>query len=85
MRLQNRLIKLEEDYSIIDRPVERIYQLESLVRLRSGREMTYEEYKRQLASGEIRKYYKPDLVKKMVFKNTIIIKNGSCRKLDVSK
>lgn len=82
MRLIKRLIKLEDEFAVVDLPVERIFQRESLVRLRSGREMTYEEYKRQLASGEIRKFYAEDMVRKMVIKDTYIIKNGSCRKLD---
>lgn len=85
MRLIKRLAKLEDEFAVIDLPVERIFQRESLVRLRSGREMTYEEYQRQLASGEIRKFYIDDMVKKMVINDTDIIKNGSCRKMDESK
>ena len=85
MRLIKRLAKLEDEFAVIDLPVERIFHRESLVRLRSGREMTYEEYQRQLASGEIRKFYIDDMVKKMVIKDTDIIKNGSCRKLDEPK
>jgi len=83
MRLIKRLRKLEDQFAIIDLPVERIYRLESLVRLIDGREMTFEEYKRQLASGEICKFCKDDLIKKMVFKNIITLKNGACDDIEL--
>ena len=79
MRLQKRLIKLEKEYSIIDRPLVRIYQKEGLVRLIDGREMTIEEYRHLVASGEINQFRKETLVKKMVLKNTITILNGGRR------
>jgi len=79
MRLQNRFNKLEEDYSIIDRPVVRIYHKDGIVRLRAGRVMTIDEYKRLFESGEICEDCKEVLVKKETITKIIIIKNGACR------
>lgn len=84
MRFQNRLRKLEDEYAIVNMPVVRITESESMVRLRDGREMPYEEYKRQRESGELRKFYIDDMVKKAVFKNTTIVMNGSCKSTDES-
>ena len=79
MKLQKRVNELEKKYSIVDPIIVRICRIDTLVRLDDGREMTYEEYQRQLASGVICQQCKYTLVKKKVLNNTITILNGGRR------
>ena len=79
MRLQNRLRELEHELDNVDRPVVRIYHKDGIVWLTDGREMTIDEYKRLVASGEIGEFRKEVLVKKYIIRNTIILRNGPGR------
>lgn len=79
MSLYRRLKKLEEEYLIIDQPIVRIYQKDRIVKLSDGREMTVDEYKSLVASGEISADRKEILIRTVRITKTLIIKNGSCR------